>query len=267
MLSRRLICLICMGLIVALAGSVQAADFVDTGDHLWSTAGNWSTGTVPTAADWAKISNASGSGHQSVVIDSGFNAVSLKTHVGYSGGGTLTVNGGTLTTTGDDLLLGKNGGSGTLNLISGTINVGKDLEVGGGDPGVLNMTNGTINVVRDFDIPETAGSAAEVHLDGGVITVNGALTMGATGSMDISGGTLIVDGDVTNTINGYITSGWITAYDGTGTLTVNTTASPGKTTVTAFFTLCAADKSYGSSPLKRRNRCVDQFNAVMDVRF
>jgi hypothetical protein len=57
-------------LIIVLAGSVQAVDYVDTGDGLWSTAANWSTGILPTASDWAKISNASGSGHQSVTIAS-----------------------------------------------------------------------------------------------------------------------------------------------------------------------------------------------------
>jgi len=246
-MSRKLICLMCF-VSMALAGHVQAVDFVDTGDTLWSTAGNWSTGKVPIAADWAKISNAS-SLHQTAMINSGVNAVSLKTHVGYTGGGTLTINGGTLGTVGDDLLLGKNGGSGTLNLISGTLTVGKDLEVGGGDPGTINMTGGAINVARDFMIPLSAGSAAEVHLEGGMITVNGALTMGATGSMDISGGTLIVDGNVTNTINGYITSGWITAYDGAGTLTVDTTANPGQTTVTAFLPSVPPTETTGPAPL------------------
>jgi len=233
---------------MTMVSHVQAIDFVATGDQLWSNPANWSAGSLPTSSDWAKISNVS-SLHQTAMINSGVNAVSSKTHLGYTGGGTLTIDGGTLTTAGDDLLLGKNGGSGTLNLISGTINCGKDLEVGGGNPGVLNMSNGTINVTRDFDIPESAGSTAEVNLDGGVITVNGALTMEATGSMDISGGTLIVDGVVTSAINAYITSGWITAYDGAGSLTVDTTANPGKTTVTAFLPSVPPTKATDPAPL------------------
>jgi hypothetical protein len=223
----------CLVVITALASLVYAVDtdFVDTGDSLWSNPANWTMG-LPTAADWAKISNLS-SLHQHAIITGGFNAVSLKTHIGYTGGGTLTVDGGSLTTVGDDLLLGKNGGSGTLIMISGTINCGKDLEVGGGNPGIINMTGGTINIARDFDIPETVGSAAEVHLDGGTIVIDGVLTMSATGSMDITGGTLVINGNVTTAVSGYVSSGWITAYDGTGTVLYDTTTNPGKTTVTA----------------------------------
>ena len=58
--------------------------------------------------------------------------------------------------------------------------------------------------------------------------------MTSAGSLDLTGGTLIVNGDVTSTINGYISSGWITAYGGSGTLHVDyNTSTPGKTTVTA----------------------------------
>jgi hypothetical protein len=53
-------------------------------------------------------------------------------------------------------------------------------------------------------------------------------------AMDITGGTLIVSGDVTSTINTYISNGWLTAYDGSGTLNVDYgITNPGKTTVTA----------------------------------
>jgi hypothetical protein len=254
MLSTNQICFMCLTFITALVGNIQAVDtdFIDAGDHLWSNPANWTLG-VPTASDWAKISNAS-SIHQHATITGGFNAVALKTHVGYTGGGTLTVDGGTLTNANNasgvdgDLLLGKNGGSGTLNMISGTINC-RDLEVGGGNPGIINMTGGVINIARYFDIPETSGSAAEVHLDGGTIVVNGNLTMDATGSMDISGGMLIINGDVTSTINGYITSGWITAYDGAGTLEISTIANPGKTTVTAFLPSVQPTKATDPNPL------------------
>jgi hypothetical protein len=52
--------------------------------------------------------------------------------------------------------------------------------------------------------------------------------------MNISTGTLIVNGDVTSTINQYISNGWITAYGGSGSLNVDyNVTNPGKTTVTA----------------------------------
>ena len=50
--------------------------------------------------------------------------------------------------------------------------------------------------------------------------------------MDITGGKLVIDGDKTGTVGPYISSGWITAYGGAGTVQMDyniTTA--GKTTV------------------------------------
>jgi len=216
---KRLIYLISFVLALSLVCNVQAQDATWTdaeGDHLWSTPGNWSE--FPTLAHWAKIRN----GLPGPTI-AGEGAVARRVHVGYSEGGALTVDGGTLVVAVDDLLLGKNGGSATLTMISGTIDVARDFEVGGGDPGIVNMTGGTITVADDFMIPESIASTAEVNLDGGTIIINGDLTMrddGGTmnGTLNITAGTLIIDGDAVSTVQGYIDNGWITAYDGNGTV-------------------------------------------------
>jgi len=147
-------------------------------------------------------------------------------HVGYSEGGALTVDGGTLVISADDLLLGKNGGSGTLNMISGTIDVARDFEVGGGNPGIVNMTGGTITVADDFMIPEVIASTAHVNLDGGTIIVNDDLNMRAdggtmNGTMNITGGTLIINANALSAVQGYIDNGWITAYGGNGTVALD----------------------------------------------
>ena len=58
--------------------------------------------------------------------------------------------------------------------------------------------------------------------------------MTTNGRIDITAGTLIVNGDARTQINGYVSSGWFTAYGGTGTLNMDYDAiNPGKTTVTA----------------------------------
>ena len=220
----RMIYLICFVLVLSLVGNVQAVDTTwtddDPGDHLWSTIGNWDTSVLPTTADWVKVRYGPPG---PTIANEG--AVALKTHVGYEEDSALTVDGGILTTV-EDLLLGKNGGSGTLNMISGTINCGKDLEVGGGDPGVINMTGGTIIVGDDFMIPEDITSTAEVNLDGGTIIVNDDLNMRAdggtmNGTLNITAGTLIIDANVVSVVQGYIDYGWITAYDGQGTLNLD----------------------------------------------
>ncbi len=206
-------------LVMGLVGNVQAQDSTWTdaaGDHNWFTSENWSE--FPTDAHWAKVRN----GLPGPTITSE-GAVARRVHVGYAEGGALTVDGGTLVISADDLLLGKNGGSGTLNMISGTINVGRDFEVGGGNPGIVNMTGGTIIVGDDFMIPEATASTAEVNLDGGTIIVNGDLNMRAdggtmNGKMNITAGTLIIDANVVSIVQGYIDNGWITAYGGNGTV-------------------------------------------------
>jgi len=206
-------------LVLGLVGNVQAQDATwtdTTGDHNWFTPENWSE--FPTDAHWAKVRN----GLPGPTI-AGEGAVARRVHVGYSEGGALTVDGGTLVISADDLLLGKNGGSGTLNMISGTIDVARDFEVGGGNPGIVNMTGGTITVADDFMIPEVIASTAEVNLDGGTIIVNDDLNMRAdgdtmNGKLNITAGTLIIDANVVSIVQGYIDNGWITAYGGNGTL-------------------------------------------------
>ena len=54
------------------------------------------------------------------------------------------------------------------------------------------------------------------------------------GTMDIRAGTLIINGDKLSLLQGYIDNGWITAYDGDGTLQVDyDVTNEGKTTLKA----------------------------------
>jgi hypothetical protein len=227
----RLINLIFFVLVLSLVGNVQAQDATWTdakGDHNWFTPENWSE--FPTPAHWAKIRN----GPPGPTIASE-GALASRVHVGYEEESALTVDGGTLVVSGDDLLLGKNGGSATLNMISGTIDVARDFEVGGGNPGIVNMTGGTITVVDDFEIPETEGnpdSPAEVHLNGGTISIGGDLHMFEYGLLDITAGTLIIDGNSVSDVQGFIDNGWITAYGGNGTVQLDyDVTNQGKTTL------------------------------------
>ncbi|MHC4439057.1 MAG: hypothetical protein ACYS3S_16985, partial [Planctomycetota bacterium] len=226
----RLINLIFFVFVLGLVVNVQAQDATWTdasGDHDWFTPENWSE--FPTDAHWAKVRN----GLPGPTI-AGEGAVARRVHVGYSEGGALTVDGGILVIAADDLLLGKNGGEGILNMISGSIDVARDFEVGGGNPGIVNMTGGTITVADDFEIPETEGnpdSPAQVHLNGGTISIGGDLHMFEYGLLDITAGTLIIDGNSVSDVQGYIDNGWITAYDGDGTVFVDYNDVRNETTV------------------------------------
>jgi hypothetical protein len=237
-----LIYLICFVLALSLVGNVQAqtATWTDAapGDHLWSTPENWSE--FPTPAHWVKVRYGPPG---ATIAHEG--AEALKVSIGYEDGSALTVDGGTLTTV-QYLAMGRNGASGTLNMIGGTItigrdfevgytgsgtvnmtggtiNVARDFEVGRGNPGIVNMTGGTIIVADDFMIPEATASTAEVNLDGGTIIVNDDLNMRAdggtmNGTLNITAGTLIIDANEVSIVQGYIDNGWITAYGGNGTV-------------------------------------------------
>ena len=72
------------------------------------------------------------------------------------------------------------------------------------------MNGGTATFAGIIDLGY-AGTG-HINLDGG--TINAAdfamRASGGVGTMDITAGTLIITGDKTSVINGYIASGWIT---------------------------------------------------------
>ncbi len=229
----RLINLICFVLALSLVGNVQAKDTyfrnADPGDSLWSTPGNWDNG-LPTVGDWAKIRG----GDPGATIANDVGEV-LKIAIGYDEGSVLTVVDGGSLTTDQDVVVGRNS-DGTLNMVGGTIDCGRDLELGYNNPAVLNMTGGTIIVGRDVELPKGGnGQTTHVDLHGGTLIVNDDLLMGDGGTMDITGGTLIIDANALSTVQGYIDNGWITAYGGIGTL--NAVYADSVTTITAVHPL------------------------------
>jgi len=229
----RLTYLICFVLALALAGNVQGqtATWTDaTEDHDWFTVDNWSE--FPTLAHWTKVRTG---GPGPTILNEG--AVALKVSIGYEEGSVLTVESGSLTTA-EYLQMGRNDGSGTLNVMGGAINVGRDLEVGYDAPGTLNMTGGTIDVGRDFTIPDKTPLTGHVNLNGGTIIVRNDFIMRDDGTLDITAGTLILDSNVVPIVQGYIDNGWMTAYDGHGTIQLDyDVTNEGQTTVTALHKL------------------------------
>jgi len=214
----KLIYLISLVLAVSLAGMVQAKDTyfrnADPGDSLWSTPGNWDNG-LPIVGDWAKIRG----GTPGATIASDVGEVQ-KIAIGYDEGSVLTVVDGGSLTTDQDVVVGRNS-DGTLNMKGGTIDC-RDLEMGYNNPAGLNMTGGTIIVGRNVELPkEVNGQTTHVALHGGTLIVNDNLLMGEGGTMDITAGTLIIDANLVSVVQGYIDSGWITAYDGQGTLNLD----------------------------------------------
>jgi hypothetical protein len=215
----RILALAIVGSLISDAGAA-VLPWSGSADTFWSTPDNWG-GAVPTSVDTASIGMAPGP----VVADESAVADIIWVGSGRSAAD-LTVDGGTLTTT-KWVIVGINTGShGTVNMKSGIFTVGSTLLLGDREEGT-----------------------GHVNLDGGVLTVgNLEMRRGAdtVGTIDVQAGTLIVNGNAADTIQRYIDSGWITAYDGNGTLELDyNVTNEGKTTLTAVHNMNPSPRDGG----------------------
>jgi len=233
MCAKKLIYLASFVLVLGLVVDVQAAVVNWTGagaDDLWSTPENWSSGALPTAADKARIQVVPGAR----IVNEG--AVALDSWVGAGQSGELTVDGGTFTTNNFIVVGRQASGEGTLNMISGTITAGGVLYAGHQGTGTINMIGGTITAAAVFIASHPTG-VGHVNLDGGIIDTgdfNMRVQAGGVGTMDVGGGTLIINGDAVSGVQGFIDNGWITAYEGNGTLNLDYDEVADQTTLTAL---------------------------------
>jgi len=214
-MSGKMLRILALAMVMSLISDAGAAvvSWNGSADPFWSTPENWGSGTVPTSADTASIGMVPGP----VVANEGVVASIIWVGSG-SSAADLTVDGGTLTT---DLwvIVGINTGSnGTINMKSGTFTINSTLLLGDREEGT-----------------------GHVNLDGGVLTVNNLeMRRGAdtVGTLDVQAGTLIVNGNAVATVQGYIDNGWITAYDGNGTLELDyDITNGGQTTLRAVHKL------------------------------
>jgi len=213
---RKLIYLVSFVLVLGLVGNVSAdVIFNDsTGDHLWSTPENWATGALPTLND----------GYVRIFVVPGATIMANESFV---------VEGIHLGNTGEV--------AGALTLQGGTLEVLGALNCGFKGPGTVNIIDGTLTVPGTLKIARDPGAVGHINLNGGTITANNFLMRekdGAVGTMDVRGGMLTIDGNETSLVQGYIDNGWITAYDGNGTLHLyHNVTNPGLTTLTAVHKL------------------------------
>jgi hypothetical protein len=225
-------CLISLVLPLILLDSASALIFWDDGgpDHLWSTAKNWNPDTVPTSIDPVSIDDPENTHCQ---IKDGITAQCETLRVGNSGSTTnLDISGGSLTASGAYVGVDNPSGHGILNVSGGLFTTGS-LQIGWSGAGTLNMTGGTIELSDNLVVPGLTG-AGSVYLHGGTIKASDLRLTSDSGSMDITTGTLILDGDDTGAIQTFIDDGRLTAYNGRGTLNFDyNVTNKGKTTLTA----------------------------------
>ena len=134
-------------------------------------------------------------------------------------------------------------GSATFNMSGGTLTAMEDiwLAVGATSSGNLNMTGGVINVADTIHIDyqganltfSPAAAPGAIQLDGGVINASD-LVINSLGSMDLTEGRMILDGDDTEVVWGYVDAGLITGYGVANNVLVGYDSRNDKTIVVAI---------------------------------
>ena len=184
-----------------------------TGDEKFIVGHNNATGTVVQSGGTISANNelyignenASASGTYTLSGTGALN-VSNEVVVGReSGTGTLNVNGGTLTTSGNgNMYIGRRNGTGTLNQSAGTISVNREFGVGSRDDnkigtGTYNLSGGLLTASNNIYIGKEQGSSGIMTMTGGTMTGSDKLIIGhnqATGNLTHSAGTVNVQNEV-----------------------------------------------------------------------
>jgi hypothetical protein len=197
------------------AKAISEIEWTDSGStSAWGVSDNWDT-RVPMIVDDVLIAN-DGTGP---VIDADIKAEASQVKIGggSTGSGELTINVGGLLKCRQIWSAMYTGGRGNLYINGGVVDADYAC-IGYNGTSEVNMTQGLLALGQTL-VVGTLNGIGHVQLDRGVITVgnsftNGTLEMGANGTIDITGGEIQVYGEYTAIINGFVSSGKITAYNG-----------------------------------------------------
>jgi hypothetical protein len=199
-------------------------------DDLWSNTANWDTKTLPTEMDPVSI-DAPMNTH--CIVAEGIEAVCETLRVANSGATTnLDITGGSLTAAGAYIGVDNPDGHGIMNISGGLFATGS-LQVGWVGTGTVNMTGGVIQLSDNLEVPGRTGTGT-VNLNGGIIYASDLRLTSDKGLLDITIGTLILDGNDIKNVQQCIDNKRLTAYAGQGKINMDyNVTNEGKTTVTA----------------------------------
>ena len=184
-----------------------------TGDEKFLVGHNNGTGTVAQSGGTITANNELYIGNENTnargtytLSGTGALTVSNEVVVGReSGTGILNVNGGTITTSGNgNMYIGRRNGTGTLNQSNGVIIVNKEFGVGTRDDnkigtGTYNLSGGSLTASNNIFIGKELGSSGTLNMTGGTMSTSDKLQIGhnqATGLVIQSGGTVNVQNEV-----------------------------------------------------------------------
>jgi autotransporter-associated beta strand protein/T5SS/PEP-CTERM-associated repeat protein len=193
--------------------NMSGGTITKTGDEKFLVGHNNGVGTVVqsggtiTANNELYIGNEN-SGARGTYTLSGAGALNVANEVivgRESGTGILNVDGGTMTTSGNgNMYVGRRNGTGTLNQTDGTIVVNREFGVGTRDDnkigtGTYNLSGGSIAVANNFFVGKDQGASGTMTMTGGTLGTSESLRIGhkqATGVLTQSGGTVNVQNEV-----------------------------------------------------------------------
>ncbi len=245
--------LVAFVLMLGSIGYSEDIQWTDLGaDHLWSNPDNWNLGRVPTLADDVRIDVPAAAAPNGPVIQDGIAAQANGIFTEAAGAATLTLTGGTLEV-GNWIWWGDGADSFPVwEMSGGIVTVPNEFELGwGGGGGTLIITGGNISA-GEAVIPTGSGAFGDLYLYGGTynVTKPGGLSVKANGLIDITEGTLVLEGDETAKVNDLVASGRILGYGGTGKVSVDyNSTNPGKTTVTALEVVVVLSEDFEGLPL------------------
>jgi len=238
---RRLICLTLVLVVSGMMGNAAFGDSYWAGavSSNWFDADNWND-DYPEETPGVKI-NIYKEGDFDPIVD-GTTTPGL--FVDISKNGSLTIDAGGHVQSNNFLFMGRIADGEGDNLLTineggkftgGITNAERGARVGYGQAGMhtIQMNGGEFSVPGPMQVNVNAGSQGHIQLDGGVMNIGG-LEIGAEGAIDLNGGTLVIIGDATAVIDGYVAAGKITSANGT-TVAVcmdYDVTNAGKTTVT-----------------------------------
>ena len=258
--------ILALAMVMSLMGNAMAADLWWGGGALWSSPGNWNSGTVPTVEDQAGINAGT------CEIDDTVDAVCARLlGPGWVGdAATLNITGGSLTIETFWRMSAHGGGSaqGVINVSGGTVQA-DNIVIGQHSTGTLNIEGGTVISANQIELPWGDATAdSYINLKKGVLeSLNngvrfrnkGVDTQIGTGSgyLDIEQGILIVSGDWINggwplNYTDAIDMGLLTAYGGKGRVEIVYDEVTNKTTVKGIHPL-EPNPADGSSVLSSLN--------------
>ena len=208
-----LVCVMALTVFLAGAASVQAAEVHWDGggsDTYWTTAKNWVGDVLPNDTDdLAMINDPS---VPQPLVDATITASAYRVIVGQDNGPcTLTVTGGSLTSSGAHFTVGRRaGGVGILNISGGDVLAAEGFIItnSSGTTGTVNMSGGTLTVQttdpvltnRYRHLVVADSGIGTLNLSGGIITAKNDMYLcqnsSGVGTVNMTGGTI----NVTDTI-------------------------------------------------------------------